>query len=257
MKSQQDSKPDSTGQGRMNNTGKNAARLFILPLLLLFCILFYYFGELVDWASWNALRNSFFYSVHDIHRLLFLIPIIYAGYIYGTRATIIVTIIALMTFLPRALFISPYPDPLLRMILFTVISGTMGYLVAMVRRETERRSHLEVRLRNERNKLMDILERMEDGVMIIAPDYRIRFMNSSMTRDFGANTDSFCYRLLHGRDEPCQGICRLPAVLEGSVERWNYEFPDGRTYEVHASSYKDSDGVTCQLTSFRNITHRS
>src|SRR4030043_318658 len=121
--------------------GSNRARAykpFILPLLLIICTIFYYFGELVDWAVWNALRASFFYGVHDIHRLLFLAPIIYASYYARVRGAIIITLVSFIIFLPRAFFISPYPDPMLRMILFIIIAGVIGYLVARLRHEQER-----------------------------------------------------------------------------------------------------------------------
>ncbi|MFC2070595.1 hypothetical protein ACFLTB_05450 [Chloroflexota bacterium] len=165
MKSQQDNTPLSFKQGKMNETQRSPLRLFILPLLIAFCIVFYYFGELVNWAAWDILRINFFYSVHDMHRLLFLVPIIYSAYVFGMRATIIITIFALMTFLPRAFLISPYPDPLLRMILFTIIAGTIGFLVALVRRESIRRRRLESQLTGERDKLTSILEMMEDGIL--------------------------------------------------------------------------------------------
>lgn len=64
---------------------QNSYKVFILPLLLVFCTLIYYFGELVDFAGLEALRWKFFYSVHDIHRLFFLAPIIYAGYVSRVR----------------------------------------------------------------------------------------------------------------------------------------------------------------------------
>jgi ABC-type spermidine/putrescine transport system permease subunit I len=138
MELQKDNSPVSDKQGEMDKSERSPLRLFILLLLMAFCMLFYYFGELVDWAAWDVLRVNFFYGVHDIHRLLFLAPIVYSAYYFGMRATVIVTIITLMTFLPRALFISPYPDPLLRMILFTVVAWTIGHLVALVRREQKR-----------------------------------------------------------------------------------------------------------------------
>lgn len=100
---------------------------------MVFCTLFYYFGELVDWAAWEALRRNFFYGVHDIHRLLFLAPIIYAGYTARVRGAIIITLVSFVIFLPRAFFISPYPDPLLRMAIFTIFAGVIGYLVARLR----------------------------------------------------------------------------------------------------------------------------
>jgi hypothetical protein len=147
MELQKNNSPVSDKQSKMDKSERSPLRLFILLLLMAFCMVFYYFGELVDWAAWDVLRVNFFYGVHDIHRLLFLAPIVYSAYCFGMRATVIVTIIALMTFLPRALFISPYPDPLLRMIVFTAIAGTIGYLVAVVRRETKRRIQLEAMLK--------------------------------------------------------------------------------------------------------------
>ena len=231
-------------------------RFYVLVLLFGCCTLFYYFGELVDFAGWEALRWDFFYGVHDIHRLLFFAPIIYAGYFFGVRAAVIVTIVAVNTMLPRAFFISPFPDPILRTVLFIIIAGTIGCLTAMMRSEYERRQRLEAVLRSERDKLLGILERIEDGVFITGPDYRIRFMNPSMVKDFGEGIGSYCYEYLYKFDAPCQQICKLPDVINGAIERWEYSFPDGRTYELLASPYVDSDGTVCQLATFRNSTQR-
>jgi hypothetical protein len=113
-------------------------RPLLLPLLLAVSALFYYFGELVDWATWDALRNDFFYGIHDVHRLLFLAPIVYAGYTARIRGAVIITLVSFVILLPRALFISPYPDPLLRMIIFIVFAGVIGVLVGVIRNQAER-----------------------------------------------------------------------------------------------------------------------
>lgn len=110
--------------------------LFIFIMLAL-CSLIYYFGELIDWAAWNAIRNDFFYGIHDIHRLLFLIPITYAGYVARVKGAVIVTLISLIIFLPRAFFISPYPDPLLRMMIFVVFAGIIGSLIGIIRNQAD------------------------------------------------------------------------------------------------------------------------
>ena len=230
-------------------------RHFILPLLLLICTLFYYFGELADWVAWEALRLNFFYGIHDVHRLLFLAPIIYAGHFGKIKGAVIVTLVSFMVFLPRAFFISPYPDPLLRMGLFTVIAGTIGCLVGALREKSEQRARLEKQLRDERDKYLGILERLPDGVIITGPDYKVRWMNSSLRSDFGEGASSYCYRYLHNLDGPCQPNCRLPDVVNGETARWVYTFPDGRTYEVLALPYRDADGVTCQLATFHMIAH--
>ena len=229
---------------------------YILLSLLGLCTLLYYFGELIDSVGWIALRRDFFYSVHDIHRLFFLAPIIYAGHAYRVKGAVVVTVAALIAFLPRAFIISPFPDPMLRIVFFTVAAGFMGSFIGMMRNEAERRSYLEALVKRERDKLLGILEGMKDEVMIVGPDYRIRFMNSSMEREFGKGIGSYCYEYLHNFDEPCDQICKLPNVLNGATERWEYSFLDGRTYEVVASPFTDSDGKVCHLATFRNITQR-
>jgi K+-sensing histidine kinase KdpD len=108
-------------------------------------------------------------------------------------------------------------------------------------------------VKSERDRL---LEMMEQGVLLIDPEYRIRFMNRSMAREFREGTGSLCYRYLHHFDEPCGEICRLTRVVDGATEKWEYSLADGRTYEVVASRFVDSDGVACQLTAFRNVTQR-
>lgn len=231
--------------------GRDFRRFYTTVLLLVFCTLFYYFGELIDFFGWGALHWDFFYGVHDIHRLLFLAPIIYAGYFFGVKPAIIVTIIAVSAFLPRALFISPFPDPLSRTLLFIVIAGVIGYLTG---RQFERCKRLEVLMRRQNDSILGILERMEEGVLITSPDYKIRFLNPSMARSFGEGIGTHCYKYLHKLDGPCQQTCKLPSVVKGTVERLEYDFPDGKTYEVLASPYVDSDGTVCQLAVFRDIT---
>lgn len=236
-------------------SGSDRLKPFILPVLLIVCTVFYYFGELVDWASWNALRVSFLYGVHDIHRLLFLAPIIYAGYTGRVKSAVIITLVSFVIFLPRAFFISPYPDPTLRMTLFTVIAGVIGYLVARLRNETERYQRLQEAVKGERDKMLSIINGMADGVLITGPDYRIRFMNASMVKGFGEGVGTTCYEHLHKVKTPaeCLSVCKMPDVIKQlSTERWRCEFPDGRGYEVYATPYVDSDGVVCQLSIFRS-----
>lgn len=230
---------------------------FILPVLLIICTLFYYFGELIDWAAWNSLRASFFYGVHDVHRLLFLAPIVYAGYTARIRGALIITLVSFIIFLPRAFFISPYPDPLLRMVLFTVIAGVIGYLVARIRNEQERYQHLRQAVEGERDRMLGIIDTMADGVLITGPDYRIRFMNSRMVKDFGEGSGVPCYEHMHKVKDIsacCQG-CKMPEVINHArMEQWRCDFPDGRSYEVLSTPFVDTDGTACQLSIFRSVT---
>ncbi len=226
----------------------------IIFLLLGFCSLFYYFGELVDWAAWNALRTDFFYGIHDIHRLLFLAPIVFAGYVARVKGAVIVTLISFIIFLPRAFFISPYPDPLLRMVLFVLFAGVIGILVGIIRNQSMESRKMEAGIASERNRLINILNGLADGVIITDRDYRIRYMNSKMVDIFGAGIGSTCYQHLHRLGMPCQQECwLLDVITNGNIEKWRCSFPDNRICEVLAAPYIDADGTVCQISVFRDI----
>ncbi|MBM3155355.1 MAG: hypothetical protein FJ008_08515 [Chloroflexi bacterium] len=228
---------------------------YIVPLLLLLCTVFYYFGELVDWAQWDALRWEFFYSVHDVHRMLFLVPITYAGYTGRVRGALIVTLICFVIFLPRAFFISPFPDPMLRMCLFTFFAGTIGCLTGVVRNQTEQVARLTNLMRDERDLLLNVVDTMSEGVIIIGPDYKIRAMNSVMVKYFGEGTGLLCYEHLHNRSSPCEEACMLKnAVENGEIHKWEYRFPDSKVFEITSAPYLDIEGVLCQVSIFRRIT---
>jgi PAS domain-containing protein len=228
---------------------------FVLPLLLILCSLFYYFGELVDWAAWDALRLKFFYGIHDVHRLLFLAPIAYAGYIGRVRGAVIITLVSFLIFLPRAFFISPYPDPLLRMIIFIVFAGVIGVLIGAMRNQTDRAAGLEKTMAAQRDRLYNIINNLAEGVMITGPDYKIRFMNSRMVKDFGEGIDIACYRHLKQAEEPCEGDCKIKAVIENQeTSVWDCRMPDGAVYEAVAAPFIDNDGTICQISVFRKLS---
>lgn len=230
------------------------SRRLALPLMLAFCTLFYYFGELVDLAAWEALRWDFFYSIHDVHRLFFLIPIIYAGYTARVRGAVIVTLLAFAIFLPRAFFISPYPDPTLRMVLFTVFAGVIGVLIGVIRSRSERCCSLESTIRRERDTLLGIISGIADGVLIIDPNHVIRFTNENMVRYLGDGNGQPCYKYLYDLDAPCKKGCHMHEVIKGGgVARWEHSFENGKTCEVVAIPYVDADGEICQLTIFKCI----
>ena len=107
--------------------------LLILASLFAFCTLLYYFGELTDFFRWDALRYPFFYGVHDWQRLCFFAPVMYACYYFRTKAMLAVTVASLGVFLPRALFVSPYPDALTRAIIFAVAVGAVCFLMTAAR----------------------------------------------------------------------------------------------------------------------------
>lgn len=83
--------------------------------------------SLIDMPLFN---RSFFTSIHDLHRTLFIIPIIYAALVFRIRGSLSVSFAFLCVVIPRALLFSPYPNPLLRPVIFVIFSALIGLLLA-------------------------------------------------------------------------------------------------------------------------------
>ena len=138
--------------------------------------------------------------------------------------------------------------------LLAMVSSVLGPFTGG--NEAEWTLYLEKALKAERDRLMAMLNTMEEGVAIIGADHKIRFMNPSMVRDFSNGVGDYCYRHLYGFDEPCDEVCKLPQVIRGSTERWDHTFADGRTYDMIAAPFADSDESPCMLATFRNVTRQ-
>jgi nitrogen-specific signal transduction histidine kinase len=230
---------------------------YALPVLvstLAILTLVYYLGELLDTLGFSAFGFSISTAVHDAHRLLFIIPIVFAAYHFGIRGAIFTTLAATVVFIPRAVFFSPYPDPFIRIVLFSLISGLAGFIVAAMRRRHENQERLKTVATAERNRFMNILDSVGDGVCIIGPDHRLRFINPVLRTQFGEGAGSYCHEYFFRSAAPCQQDCSLEVVLSGECKSREYVFPGNKTFEILASPFTDSDGVTCQMTTLRDVT---
>ena len=66
---------------------------------------------------------------------------------------------------------------------------------------------------------------MEESVFIISEDYNILFHNRSSYKSYGGNLKGKkCYKILKGREQPCEKICPLRKILlEHIIESVKYE----------------------------------
>jgi signal transduction histidine kinase len=105
---------------------------------------FMYYIEQTPLINLPIIKQSALTGVHDLHRTLFLIPIIYAVLVYRVRGCLIASFAFLCVVLPRALFFSTNPDPLIRPLLFVVFVAFVSLLLAtqLNRVEMERRARV-------------------------------------------------------------------------------------------------------------------
>jgi len=73
-----------------------------------------------------------------------MVPIIYAGFLFGRRASFVISLIALAAMLPRAIILSPQPaDALVETGAIFILANTVALSLDTLRKERERRSELE------------------------------------------------------------------------------------------------------------------
>ena len=128
-------------------SSKRARNLHLPILLVLFSILafIYYIDQTPLIKRW-PFNNTFFTGVHDLYRTLFLIPIIYAAFIFRLRGSLLTSLAFFGIILPRAFYFSPYPNPVLRPVISVALSAIIGVLVTvwLNRLGKERKSRAEL-----------------------------------------------------------------------------------------------------------------
>ena len=125
--------------------GVRSPHLWIITALMALGTVIYYIDQ-TPLVSVPPFNYSFFTSVHDLHRTLFFIPIIYAALVFRVRGSLIASFVFLGVVLPRALLFSPYPDPLLRPLLLVALATFVTLLIAtqLNRIERERKARAEL-----------------------------------------------------------------------------------------------------------------
>jgi PAS domain S-box-containing protein len=106
----------------------------------------------------------------------------------------------------------------------------------------------------ERNKLVQILNTMQDGVYIINDKHEIEYVNPVIEQEFGYLTNQKCYEYFHGANEPCSH-CRLPLIKRRKVANYEQEIPStGKIYDVLDIPLDNPDGTLSKLKVMHDIT---
>jgi PAS domain S-box-containing protein len=115
---------------------------------------------------------------------------------------------------------------------------------------------VEEKLNMERDKLINIMESMEDGVYIVNQAYDIEYVNPVVEREFGPVKGRKCYEYYHNRDKVCPW-CKNQEVFVGMTGRSEcYLAKTKRTYDLLGTPLRNYDGTISTLKIFRDITER-
>ena len=110
-------------------------------------------------------------------------------------------------------------------------------------------------MNNKSQRLIDILDAMEDGIVVINRDYTIELMNRPMVEIFGEDERQKCHHFINSLDKICPD-CMLAEVIEqGKTVIRDYYIPKlDKTFALKEIPFKNPDGTVSKLTIYRDIT---
>jgi PAS domain S-box-containing protein len=108
----------------------------------------------------------------------------------------------------------------------------------------------------ERERLGNVLDMLPAYLILLSPDYHVRFANRFFEERFGKSHGKRCYEYLFQRTKPCD-VCETFKVLRTrSRVEWEWLGPDGRDYYIYDFPFTDTDGSTLVMEVGLDITER-
>ncbi len=122
--------------------------------------------------------------------------------------------------------------------------------------EITRYKEAEAALNAEHRRLFSILDTLPAYVTLQAEDHTFRFVNKAFRETFGDPGERPCYEVQRGSRRPCNPCHSALVFTLRSPQRWEWDHMNGKTYEVHAYPFTDTDGSPLMLQLGIDITQR-
>jgi len=144
---------------------------FWLILALLVLITLSHYEEALGYPAFlTQLMSNLGLTRHAFERILYLAPIVWAGFLFGWRGAIITSLTALACMLPRAVFISPSPlDAIFETSAVFIVGNVLAVTFESLRKERERRTQLEVtqqELQASEQRYRELFENAYDAIWL-------------------------------------------------------------------------------------------
>ncbi|MBN1757666.1 MAG: PAS domain S-box protein [Chitinispirillaceae bacterium] len=130
-----------------------------------------------------------------------------------------------------------------------------GLEIQVQQRTTDLLSAME-KLTIERQRFNDVLEMLPAYIVLLTPDYKVKFANRFFNERFGTSTDDQCLRHLFN-GAPSSGSFNLFKSLENAAPPVREcTGPDNRNYEIHDFPFTDTDGSPLIMEMGIDVTDR-
>jgi PAS domain S-box-containing protein len=159
---------------------------------------------------------------------------------------------------PTVLFVNRYrcKDGAFKWISWTSSPARAEGLVYAVARDITERKQIIDAIRLERDRLMNLLGAMEDGVCIVDAQMNIEYANPALEREFGPASGRKCCEYLAGRDERCPACHDGQAFADRPARREWYSARNNKHYDLFTAPLREPDGSVSKFKLFHDITPR-
>ena len=133
-------------------------------LVIFFTCVILHYPQQVPFLGELELTSLLGLSRHAVERVLFLVPIIYAGLIFGLKGGIISLVAASAAMLPRVFLISLYPsDALFETCAIVIIGALINWWLESQRRQSGRREQALLKLEVMRRELQSYIQVIKES----------------------------------------------------------------------------------------------
>ena len=106
-------------------------------------------------------------------------------------------------------------------------------------------------------RLVSVLDAMEEGIYIVNQDYTVEFMNKAMVDEFGYGIGKKCYEMVNKDKQICEWCGSDEVFNKGKSNRSELQFPDSdKIYDLIELPLRNTDGSVSKLAIYRDITQR-
>jgi signal transduction histidine kinase/ActR/RegA family two-component response regulator len=143
-------------------------------------------------------------------------------------------------------------------LLLVILAGLLALFYGVLRSTDQGIQAQQGRLIESEERLRTLLDAINrSGVFLLVVDavHRVSYMNDAMISHFGNQIGKLCYKDVAGYDSPC-AHCQLQEIVGSPSATIHHEFTmaNGRTYEMIAVPYIESDGSVSKLEVIRDVT---
>lgn len=114
----------------------------------------------------------------------------------------------------------------------------------------------ESKLKEERQRLNEVLEELPAMVCLLTEDYHLTFANKLFRERRGMSHEKLCYEVVCHRSTPCPECQTYTVFNTNAPHHWEWTSVDGKFYDVYAYPFTEPDGTKLILEMSIDVTER-